>query len=46
MEYVGEDPTALPRYPWNRGRRRAALRKREREEIDNDEMTTMVVAGG
>jgi hypothetical protein len=29
MEYVGEDPVALPHHWWNRGRRRASLRGRE-----------------
>jgi hypothetical protein len=29
-KYVGEDPAALPRHRWNRGRRRIALHERER----------------
>jgi hypothetical protein len=35
-EYVSEDPAALPRHRWNRGRRRATLR--ERENVDNSEV--------
>jgi hypothetical protein len=37
-EYVGEDMTPLSHHQWNRGRRRAALWGREREErVDNKE---------
>jgi hypothetical protein len=47
-ECVSEDPVALPRHRWNRGRRRATIcgRERERGEINNDEATMTRVTGG